>query len=352
MGEKETGSIQEHSREERVSAGDALISAAGGTVDEGAAPYKSFDPAQRERFYVLRGLRGGADVVFKIADPDGAEQLRTEVKNLRAIARAESRVERPLRIGFVRLQGEPFSDGTMEGIATEFAQDDQETRRKLGGEDKVRLVARAIEGIQRLPVDIADVRAAGIEELSAEKIIRDGSYFLSRLSELGALDAEVADLLSKRFERARPSLGAEPPVFVHGDTHGGNLFLQPGQSGDPDIRVIDLEALRVSNRYVDWANILNKHLAISTIQRERPELIEPILATVESIWLDASVPFDVDKTKDAICGNDPARREDFDMTRAYLMAEKMLASHTSKDPLLQESNKIFAVELERIARSG
>ena len=94
------------------------------------------------------------------------------------------------------------------------------------------------------------------------------------------------------FLQAASSLAAEEPTFVHGDAHGDNIHVTQKEDGSLDVPLLDFEGLRISNRYHDWSEILNKSEFLKHIQKHRSDLYDPIKKNVENMWLDATVEFD------------------------------------------------------------
>ena len=128
----------------------------------------------------------------------------------------------------------------MMGLATEFLKDDKDVKKELDGQEKVRISGRVIENLQRLPVLKETLESSGLTVHNAEKIARDGEYFVQTLEGDGFLDAQTAERLRSLFQSTSSDLADEPPVFVHGDAHGDNIFVQRADDGELNLSLIDI----------------------------------------------------------------------------------------------------------------
>ena len=189
-------------------------------------------------------------------------------------------------------------------------------------------------------------KESGLTLHDGRKIVEDSTYFLQVLQEEGRLDPIVVESLRRRFQESQAALEGEETLLVHGDAHGDNIFVKKDEKGGVDLSLLDFEGLRLSNRYHDWAEILNKSDFLKDIMRRRPDLSGPIRKNVENMWLDESVEFDEEKIAQHLCGDDPEKRKNFELTRTYDMLSRIMADKDSKSPLSRERTKLF---LERIA---
>ena len=275
--------------------------------------------------------------------------VQNESRNLRAIESALIKQGHNLDVRFVRQLGDVFKNDEMVGLATEYIQDDPELKRGLSAQQKVEIIGRTIENLQRLSVT-DEARESGLPSHDGEKIVRDAQYFLDTLLREGRIDSETVSALQETFRNALPSLKAEKPVFTHGDTHGDNIFVRQADSEKLEVSLLDFEGLRISNQYHDWSEILNKSVFLKHVQANRPELFDPIRNNVENMWLDESVAFDEQAIIDKISEGDPGKARNFRLTRAYDMLTRIMSDKNSSDPLVQERVRLYLKQLQEEVR--
>jgi len=330
--------MKEHSgqkQEWQVLSAQELIHTAGGKIDSSEKPYKRFNPKKHERFFIQKGELNDSDVVFKVGEAKDRDTVQNESRNLRVIENAPIEEGQNLDVHFVRQVGDVFEDDEMVGLATEYIQDDPELKKSLSAEQKVKIIGRTIESLQKLSVT-DNARESGLPSHDGEKIARDAQYFLDTLLQEGRIDSETVNVLQEAFRDALPSLTAEQPVFVHGDAHGDNIFVSEADNGELDVSLLDFEGLRISNQYHDWSEILNKSAFLKHVQANRPELFDPIRKNVENMWLDESVDFDEQAIIDKVSGGDPDKARNFRLTRAYDMLTRIMNDRDSGHPMAQE----------------
>jgi hypothetical protein len=337
---------QELLQEGKIARANDLIDSVGGRLDSGIKPFKQFNPSKQERFLVQKGRVRDAEVVFKVGESSDKEAIQDEARNLRVVERASSELDVKPDIHFVRQEGDVFENEKMCGLATEYIQDDPELKRNLTPEQKVDIIGKTIDNLQRLPV-ADEARESGVPIHDGEKIVRDAQYFLGILSQEGRIDAENCKALQEIFSGARPLLVAEKSVFVHGDAHGDNIYIKKGKNGELDISLLDFEGLRISNQYHDWSEILNKSSFLKHLQANRPELFEPIKGNVENMWLDASVIFDEKQIIDRVAEGNPDKARNFRLTRIYDMLTRIMNDRNSENPLAQERTRLYLEYIQK-----
>lgn len=265
------------------------------------------------------------------------------------IERAPVKNGEELDVHFVRQVGEIYGNEEMVGLATEYLQDDPELKRNLSGAQKVDVIGRVIDNLQRLAVGDA-ARESGLSTHDGGKIARDASHFLDELAREGRIDSGTVVFLQEMFQQAAPSLAKEEPTFVHGDAHGDNIFIKKKDDGSLDVSLLDFEGLRISNRYHDWSEILNKSTFLKHIQKNRPELYDPIKKNVENMWLDASVEFDEEAIMNRVTGGDPEKVRNFRLTRMYDMLTRIMNDRNNSRPMAQERVSLYLEQLKKIAK--
>lgn len=327
----------------------ALIESMGGHIDTQVKPYKQFDLAKHERFLIQRGNIGDQEVVFKAGEAKDQETIKNESRNLRVIEHATVKAGAQLDVHFVRQVGEIYGNEEMVGFATEYLQDDPELKRNLTGAQKVDVIGRVIDNLQRLAVTAA-ARESGLPTHDGGKIVRDASHFLGELGKEGRVDIATAVALQELFQQSASSLAAEESTFVHGDAHGDNIFVKKNDDGNLDVSLLDFEGLRISNRYHDWSEILNKSAFLKHVQQHRPELYDPIKKNVENMWLDASVEFDEEAIIDRVTGGDPEKVRNFRLTRTYDMLTRIMNDRNNPRPMAQERVSLYLEQLKKAAQ--
>ena len=298
-------------QEQNVMRSQKLIDDVGGKIDDKTKPYKHFDASKHERFYIQKGRFRGRDAVFKIGEQGNSERLVDESRNLKLLEQTEDELATPLDVHIVRQVGDLFQGEGMVGLATEFLEDDKAVKQELGSQEKVDVIGRVIENLQRLPVSSEVIESSGLTVHSAEKIARDGQYFVQTLEGDGFFDIQTAEKLRLLFQSASNDLANEQLVFVHGDAHGDNIFVQRAKNGELDLSLIDIEGLRISNRYHDWSEILNKATFLQHLETSRPDLFSRISDNVRNMWLDGSVEFDEDAIMQQVCDGDKKKIRNF-----------------------------------------
>jgi len=292
-------------------------------------PFKQFDEKRHERFFIQKGELNGRAVVFKVGETASADRLRGESRNMRLLEAAQSDLESPLDIHIVRQVGELFVGDTMTGLATEYLEDDPSLKAELSADQKIQVIGRVIDNVQKLPVSDEVLRTSGLDVRDAQKISADGEYFSSVLEEQGFFDSEVAGKLKEVFRAAQTDLQDEQPVFVHGDAHGDNIFVKRGEDGNAEASLLDIEGLRISNRYHDWSEILNKAAFLQHLERTQPDAYAPIANNVKNMWLDSGVFFDEDAIIQQVTGSDEKHAKNFRVTRIYDMLTRIMAGTQS-----------------------
>lgn len=337
---------QELLREGKITRAHDLIDSVGGSVDSETKPYKQFNPSKQERFLVQKGRFRDTEVVFKVGESGDREAIQNESRNLHVVEKASSGLGVQPDIHFVQQEGDVFENDKMCGLATEYIQDDPELKRNLTPGQKVDIIGKTIDNLQQLPVT-DEARESGVPIHDGETIVRDAQYFLATLSQEGRIDAENGKALQELFSGARPSFLAEKSVFVHGDAHGDNIFIKNNENGELDISLLDFEGLRISNQYHDWSEILNKASFLQHLQKNRPELFEPIKGNVENMWLDASVTLDEQQIVDKVAGGNPDKARNFRLTRIYDMLTRIMNDRNSKIPLVQERVRLYLEYIQK-----
>jgi thiamine kinase-like enzyme len=317
-----------------------LIMSIGGEIDNETNPYKHFDATKHERFYIQKGRFNERDVVFKVGEQRNSERLADESRNLKVLEQAEGELASPLDVHIVKQVGDLYQGEGMMGLATEFLEDDKDVKKELDGQKKVQIISRVIENLQRLSVPSEVIESSGLTVHNAEKIERDGKYFVQTLEEDGFFDAQTAERLRSLFQSASTDLAREQLVFVHGDAHGDNIFVQRAEDGELDLSLIDIEGLRISNRYHDWSEILNKATFLQHLERERSDLFSSIADNVKNMWLDGSVEFDEDVIIQQVCGDDEQKRQNFRITRIYDLLSRAMSARGNEHPFEQEARKV------------
>lgn len=340
---------QEQKQEWRVLRAQELILTTGGKIDSNEKPYKQFNPKKHERFLIQKGEFHDSEAVFKIGEAKDRATIQNESRNLRVIEGAPVESGKKLDVHFIRQVGDVFEDDEMVGLATEYIQDNPELKRSLSAQQKVEIIGRTIENLQKLSVT-DEARDSGLPSHDGEKIVRDAQHFLDTLLQEGRIDSETVSALQETFREALPSLMAEQPVFVHGDAHGDNIFVREAENGELDISLLDFEGLRISNQYHDWSEILNKSAFLKHLQANRPELFDPIKNNVENMWLDESVAFDEQAIIDRVSKGDPDKARNFRLTRAYDMLTRIMNDKNSGHPVAKERVDLYLGQLRGMAR--
>lgn len=341
--------FQEQRQKWQVLRGQELVHTAGGKLDPSEKPYKRFNPKKHERFLIQKGEFHDTEAVFKVGEAKERDTIQNESKNLRVIDSAPVKPGENLDIHFVREIGDVFEDDEMVGLATEYIQDNPELKRSLSAQQKVEIIGRTIKNLQKLSVT-DEARERGLPSHDGEKIVRDAQHFLDTLLQEGRIDSETVSMLQETFRSALPSLMAEQPVFVHGDVHGDNIFVDKTENGELDISLLDFEGLRISNQYHDWSEILNKSTFLKHLQANRSELFDPIKNNVENMWLDESVAFDEQAIIDRVSEGDPDKVKNFRLTRAYDMLTRIVNDKNSGHPVAKERVDLYLEQLREIAR--
>lgn len=331
--------------QEKILHAQNLIEQTGGTIDTETKPYKEFDETKHERFLIQKGNIEGQDVVFKVGEAKDKQTIQNESRNLKAVELAPVKPDELLDVHFVRQVGNVYKNNEMVGLATEFIQDNPELKKQLSGQQKIEVMRNVIDNLQRLTVTDA-ARENGMPIHDGQKISRDSQYFLQQLVTEGRLDQATAEVLQKQFQAAESSLIAEEPVFVHGDAHGDNIFVNKKDDGTLDTALLDFEGLRISNKYHDWSELINKSVFLKHIQKDKPELFDPIKRNVENMWLDASVEFDEQAIIDKVSGGDPEKARNFKLTRVYDMLNRIMSGKNSESPMAQERVNLYLEQLK------
>lgn len=332
--------------QEKILQAQNLIEQTGGAIDTETKPYKNFDKAKHERFLIQKGEIDGQDVVFKVGEAKDERTVQNESRNLKAIELAPVKPDEALDVHFVRQVGDVYKNDKAVGLATEYIQDDPELKKQLSAQQKIEVMANVIDNLQRLTVTDA-ARESGMPVHDGQKISRDSQYFLQQLVIEGRLDQATAEALQRQFQAAETSLIAEEPVFVHGDAHGDNIFVNQKEDGTLDTAVLDFEGLRISNKYHDWSELINKSVFLKHIQKDKPELFEPIKRNVENMWLDASVEFDEQAIINKVSGGDPEKARNFKLTRMYDMLNRIMSGKNSESPMAQERVNLYLEQLKK-----
>ncbi|PJE77280.1 hypothetical protein COV05_00015 [Candidatus Uhrbacteria bacterium CG10_big_fil_rev_8_21_14_0_10_48_16] len=328
-------------QEKKVGQAKGLLESIGGTIDVAVRPFKQFDKKRHERFFIQKGELNGRAVVFKVGETASADRLRDESRNMKLLETAQSGLERPLDIYIVRQVGEAFADDAMTGLATEYLKDDPSLKAELSADQKIQVIGRVIDNVQKLPVSDEVLRTSGLDVHDAQKISSDGEYFSSVLEEQGFFNSELAEKLKEVFRSVQTDLQDEQPVFVHGDAHGDNIFLKRGENGNTEVSLLDIEGLRISNRYHDWSEILNKAVFLQHLERTQPDLYAPIEGNVKNMWLDSGVPFEEDAIIQQVTGGDESQARNFRVTRIYDMLTRIMAGRDSTHPLQKVRTELY-----------
>lgn len=334
--------------QENILNAQRLIEQSGGIIDFQTKPYKKFDTTKHERFLIQKGETEGRVAVFKVGGTVDEKTIRDESRNLRMIKQASVKPGASLDAHFVRQVGDVYKNENMVGLATEYVQDDPELKHTLTGSQKIAVIENVIDNLQKLSVPVT-VRESGLSIHDGKTIVRDSQFYLGELVREGRLDPATAHVLQKKFEEAATSLGREESVFVHGDAHGDNIFLQKTADGTLDATLLDFEGLRVSNRYHDWSELLNKSSFLKHIQKEQPALFEPIKKNVEHMWLDESVAFNEDEIIEHVSNGDPEKARNFRLTRMYDMLTRIMHNRSTSNPLAQARVELYLEQLKKAA---
>ncbi len=346
--EPEPESLQERS----IARSKTLIEHVDGSIDTNTAAYKQFDESKYERFFIQKGELAGSEVVFKVGETANSDRLVDESRNLKVLEAAESKLDSPLDIHIVRQVGELFEDGEMTGFATEYLEDDPEAKAALTSEQKVEIIGRVIEGLQKLDVTDQVLSESGLGVCDAENISRDGQYFVSTLKGSGYFNDAMADRLTELFRAARADLADEKPVFVHGDAHGDNIFVQKKEEGEFELSLIDIEGLRISTQYHDWSEILNKAAFLQHVEQTLPDQYVAIAKNVKDMWLNGEVRFDEDEIVQKVTKGDPQQVKNFRLTRIFDMLSRAMITKQDGSPFAKARvelfNKLIAEQVEKI----
>ena len=327
-------------QERNIRRSQSLIESVGGVIDTDTAPYKKFDTTKHERLYIQKGELEGSGVVFKIGEKENSMRLEDESRNLKVLEQAEQELDMPLDVHIVKQIGDLYKNDEMVGLATEYLVDDKEVKAELSGKEKIAVIGRVIESLQQIPVSDEVKETSGLTVHDADKITHDGQYFVQTLQEDGFFDSATADRLKVIFQSAGDVLSDEPLVFVHGDAHGDNIFVQRGEGDEPDLSLLDIEGLRISNRYHDWSDILNKAAFFQHLEQTRPDLFTPIANNVKDMWLDSTVEFDEEAIMRDVCSGDEQRINNFRITRIYDLLGRAMSSRGSEHPFEQEAGRV------------
>lgn len=331
----------ESSQEKNIRRSRALIEHVGGSIDKDTGPYKQFEAQRHDRFYIQKGRLEGQDVVFKVGETANSERLEDESRNLRVLKTAEEELGSPLDIHIVQQVGESYENEGMTGLATEYLEDDKELKAELSGGEKVAIIGRVIEDLQRLPVSENTMQESSLVIHDAETISREGQHFTQVLQENGFFDDATAEQLKELFQSAQNDLADEQMVFVHGDAHGDNIFVQRQEDSELDLSLLDIEGLRISNRYHDWSEILNKAAFLQHVEQTRPDLYTPVEKNIRDMWLDSSVEFDEEAIIRQITGGDKQQVKNFRVTKVYDMLTRIMDGHGSDNPFEQERVELY-----------
>lgn len=247
---------------------DQELSAHGYKLDTTIAPYKSFGPG--ERFFIAKSYNDqNQESVVKIAADEVARKtLEREGHLYDVLQRAISETQASgvtVGINFPR-KTDQFELGEQDHrlvIVSNFVKDDKQLKESLSQEQKIALITYVVQEMNKLVVPQEEVqknwqeRSFNIE--TAEEINWRGKHILENFKEGGQLSPADADGLMDYFDRLDPALQSYPLKFDHGDLHGGNIaYSVNSENNQPNIVIMDLESLKVSNEFSSIAQLINR----------------------------------------------------------------------------------------------
>lgn len=324
----------------KIDLADTLISEKGGVVDLKTDSYKNFNPNKFERFLIQKGSYFDKEAVFKIGELSRDEEtVKTESRNLKLIENANVKNGQSLDVHFVKQIGDLFKNEQMIGLATEYLQDNQELKNSLSVQQKTEAISQVIENLQKLNVT-TEALESGLPSYDGKKMASESKYWAQKLATEGLLDDDTAKELADIFDRYGNDLNSEELVFCHGDCHGDNIFLNINSSGELETSLIDFEGLRISNKYHDWCEILNKSEFLRSLAQNQPDVYGGMQKAVERAWLDPSIQYNEDEIIDNLTGNDNAKKINFRLTKIYDMLSRMMTSKKN-NPLEKERTNLY-----------
>ena len=333
---------REKNQLEKIDSAESLIIQSGGNIDHKTLPYKNFDSRKYDRFLIQKGELSGNEVVFKVGEIETDEQtVKTESRNLITVEQAKIKEGQAVDVHFVKQVGEIFDDGKMIGLATEYLEDNPDIKKELSSEQKTATIGRVIDNLRRLEVS-DEAKESGLRIHDGDTISRDAVHFAQEMEKSGMLNSETVKILQELFQENSEALTEEELVFCHGDCHGDNIFVQKKPDGTIQESLLDFEGLRISNKYHDWCEILNKSAFLKHVATEKPEIYQKIQKNVENMWLDPSVQFNEDEIINKLTENEEGKKVNFSLTKIYDMLSRMIAGKNSNSPLEQERLNLFS----------
>lgn len=263
---------------------DQELSAHGYKLDTTIAPYKSFGPG--ERFFIAKSYNDqNQESVVKIAADEVARKtLEREGHLYDVLQRAISETQASgvtVGINFPR-KTDQFELGEQDHrlvIVSNFVKDDKQLKESLSQEQKIALITYVVQEMNKLVVPQEEVqknwqeRSFNIE--TAEEINWRGKHILENFKESGQLSPADADGLMDYFDRLDSALQSYPLKFDHGDLHGGNIaYSVNSENNQPNIVIMDLESLKVSNEFSSIAQLINRETIKQNLGRYDSKLAE------------------------------------------------------------------------------
>jgi thiamine kinase-like enzyme len=333
---------REKNQLEKIDSAESLIIQSEGNIDHKTAPYKNFDSRKYDRFLIQKGELSGKEVVFKVGEIETDEQtVKTESRNLRVLEQAKIKEGQAVNVHFVKQVGEIFDDAKMIGLATEYLKDNPDIKKELSPEQKTTTIGSVIDNMQRLEVS-GEAKESGLKIHDSDTISRDAIYFAQEMEKSDMLNSETVEKLQRLFQENSEALAEEELVFCHGDCHGDNIFIQKKPDGSMQESLLDFEGLRISNKYHDWCEILNKSAFLKQVASAKPDLYQKIQKNVENMWLDPSVQFNEDEIINYLTKNNDQKKVNFSLTKIYDMLSRMIAGRNNNSPLEQERLNLFS----------
>lgn len=288
---------QRELRDRRVTAARAFIEANGYTVDQGTEPYKSFDPAYRERFYIQKCRDAqGREVVVKVSLPDDEQQiqsLRNEQQLLSALSELGNQgvPQAGIEVRFLPYVG-GLEGANQAGLVTEFAPESRQMREQLSVEARAEVILESIRWMQSIPLPerLTDTSVPRTERTlriqNADEHLWEARSGTEALVKAEAFSQAEADELLFLLKNSESLIDSFPLVLSHGDLHGGNIRLAAGPDGRPSSTIIDLEAVGIDNGLADIAN-LSVYSELGARAAAIPEA-KGMMAQLEKSWMGPS----------------------------------------------------------------
>lgn len=315
---------------------------------------------QPDRFYIAKCHRtednenAQEDLVVKISMPDQItrESVRNEVKMSRLLDNLVHQYIQSgegLTVDFPHVVDEFQTNLGQEAMVSEYVNDDKEYKLSLGPEQMTHTLIQTAKELHKLPIENLIKEAdSGISIYDASRIREDLEWQTENMP-TEFISPEMKEEISHILEENLSLLSEYSLHLAHGDLHPMNLAITKDHAtGKPHVVVMDVEALRVSNRFFDAAKIVNRVDLYQQVLAGKTDLDASVTEAAKSVMEMINYSRLKSQVEDAFVMSEQDRRI-FGLMRVADVVSQLYNVRDKTDQISEKVSKVlYPVQLENI----